>query len=198
MNISWAKLSTKHKSLVFAGGLLLACLLYYSWIIKEQNEQIAELTARLQAENQKLAVVQGFAYNHPDPAAFLAELGKKSLQAETMLPNQPELGGLLAQVEQATKACGLQLVEIKPAAPVAKVGYREIPVEISIKGSFAQTADLLKKLEDIPRFNSLTHVIMNSRQGLLDSKLVLIVYSYGVPAGTAGDKQAPPGQTDKK
>ncbi|QDR80331.1 type 4a pilus biogenesis protein PilO [Sporomusa termitida] len=198
MNFSWAKLSTKHKSLVFAGGLLLAGWLYYAWIIQEQNEQITALTTRLQAENQKLAVIQGFAYSHPEPAAFLVELERKLLQAEAMLPNQPELGGLLAQVEQAARACGLQLVEIKPATAVAKAGYREMPVEIGIKGTFAQTAEFLKKLEDIPRFNSLTQVSMNSRQGILESKLVLIVYSYGGAAGTAGDKQVPAGPTDRK
>lgn len=198
MNIAWAKLSTKHKTMVFAGGLLLACWLYYAWIIKGQNEQLAALTARLQAEQQKLAVIQGFAYNHPDPAAFVAELNKKSLQAEAMLPDQPELGGLLAQVEQAAKACGLQLAEIKPAAAVAKAGYREIPVEIGIKGTFAQTAAFLKKLEDLPRFNSLAQVNMTARQGVLESKLVLTVYSYGVPAGTAGGKQVPAGQPDRK
>ncbi|SMD06503.1 type 4a pilus biogenesis protein PilO [Sporomusa malonica] len=198
MNISWTKLSIKHKSMVFAGGLLITFWLYYFYIIEGQNQRLADLTAQLQVEKQKLAIIQGFSRNHPDPATYLAELGKKSVQAEAMLPNQPDLGGLLSQIEQATKTCGLQLVEIKPASPLAKAGYREIPVEINIKGSFAQTADLLKKLEDIPRFNSLNHVIMNSRQGLLESKLVLIVYSFGVPAGTAGDKQAQTGQTDKK
>ncbi len=198
MNTAWAKLSIKHKSLVFAAGLLLACWLYYAWLVQGQNEQITALTARLETENQKLAVIQGFAYSHPDPAVYLAELERKSLQAEAMLPNQPELGGLLAQVEQAAKACGLQLVEIKPAPAVTKAGYRELPVEIGIKGTFAQTAAMLKKLEDIPRFNSLTQVSMNSRQGTIESKLVLTVYSYGVPAGAVVDKQAAVGQTGQK
>lgn len=198
MNISWTKLSIKHKSMVFASGFLIIFLLHYFYITEGQNQRIADLTTQLQAEKQKLTILQGFSHTHPDPAAYLAELGKKSVMAEAMLPNQPDLAGLLSQVEQATKLCGLQLLEIKPAAPITKTGYREIPVEISIKGTFAQTADLLKKLEDIPRFNSLQHVSMNSRQGILESRLVLIVYSYGVPAGTDGDKQAPTGQTDKK
>ena len=111
---------------------------------------------------------------------------------------QNEQIAALTQVEQAAKACGLQLVEIKPAPAVTKTGYRELPVEIGIKGTFAQTAAMLKTLEDIPRFNSLTQVSMNSRQGTIESKLVLTVYSYGVPAGTAVDKQAAAGQTGQK
>ncbi len=189
MNLSWGKLSTKHKSMIFAGGLLLATWLYYSYIIEVQNQRLAELTVLLQSENQKLAIVQGFARKYPEPAVYLAEIGKNAMMIEKILPNQPDIGGLLTQVDQAAKSSGLQLVEVKPAATVNKTSYREIPVEIIVKGSFTQTTDFIKKIENISRFNSINHVLINSRQGILDSKLVFTAYSYGVLPGTAVDKQ---------
>ncbi|MDF2568490.1 MAG: Pilus assembly protein PilO [Sporomusa sp.] len=198
MDFSWAKVSTKHKSIVFTGGLLLAFWLCYSQVIEIQNRKLADLKAQLQTAEQKIAIVQGFARGHPDPAVYLAELAQKAALIESMLPNHHDLGGLLAQVEESSKGCGLQLIEIKPSPTVTKTGYYEIPIEVIVRGSFIQTLNFLKKIEDIPRYNSINNVIMNSRQGILDSKLVLVVYSYGVPPGSAAEKQVQIGQPDKK
>lgn|GEM_PF-1132446 len=198
MRASWVKLPIKHKILVFTPGLLLICWLYYTYVVAVQEQEIARLTAKLRDKTQQLTVIQVFARTYPDPAAYLAEFRKKSAKTEAMLPNHHDLSGLLAQVEQIAKACGLQLVEIKPVLPLNKTSYVEVPLEIRCRGSFTQTKDFLKQLENIPRFNLINHLSINSRQGELDSKLVLIVYSYATSAGSAGDKQTLPGNNDEK
>lgn len=198
MRASWAQLPLKYKMLVFAPGLLLICWLYYTYVITVQEQKIARLTAKLQAETHKLTVMQEFVRTCPDPAAYLAELRKKSAKTEAMLPNHHDLGGMLTQIEQIAQVCGLQLVEIKPVLPLNKVSYVEVPLEIRCKGSFVQTKDFLKQLENIPRFNLINHLSINSRQGELDSKLRLTVYSYARSAGSAGDKQTLPRNNEKK
>ncbi|WP_425060714.1 hypothetical protein SCACP_14570 [Sporomusa carbonis] len=184
-----AKLETKHKLYILGLGVVLLTTLFYILVLSPQRDRIAELKSEYQAESQRVKTIEAFAMNHPDLDQYLNELDNKLAQSDNKLPGQPEVGEFLKDVEQAAKGSGIQLSEIKPSPAANKESYREIPVEINVKGTYLQTLDFIKKLEDSRRFNAVTNVNIQAKQGSLESKLNLIIYSYGVAPGAVSNKQ---------
>lgn len=192
MNVTWSKLSIKHKAAFFIVGLLGFSWLFYSYILALQDAKIAELRDKQQTIEQSVAIVQNFAKQHPNTELYLAETGKKAAAADAMLPNQPEFGSFLMQLQQATVDAGLLLTEIKLTQVANKAGYREFPVEVVVQGSFSQTLDFLQKMENIPRFNTVNAINVSSHQGMLVSKIAISAYSYGVPQTAQNKAQGQP------
>ena len=179
MEVLAGKLSEKHKALIFLAGIIMFAACVYLFILLPQQRQINELNASLKDEQQRIQVIEGFMLVHPDGDSYLAELNQQLLQANQMLPNQAGLSEYLIQVEQAAKACGVQLMQIKPLPAVIKNGYQEIQVDIVTHGNFFQSLDFLMKLEAGLRFSSVNHMSIHSQHNVLENKLSVIIYTYG-------------------
>lgn len=173
----------RYKIFFFFVGLVGCILLYYIYIFTPQNLRIAELTAVRQAVEQQNSTIQSFAKKKPDTDRYLVEVEKKAALADAILPNNADIGGFLIQLEKAATASGLQLCEVKPAKNIIKTNYQETSLEVITKGSFVQTLAFLQNLENVVRFNAVSSISVQSRQGLLEGKLTIIIYSYGVPSG---------------
>ncbi|WP_371368744.1 hypothetical protein SRRS_22000 [Sporomusa rhizae] len=186
MNPGRAKLSVYHKVLLFFAGILLSMQLCYIYIIIPQNQRIAELQAIYQTAIRKNALIQEFAKKNPNIAQYLAEVSKKAVQADTMLPNELDISEFIIQLERTINTSKLQLIEVKAAQVIDKTEYREIPVEIIVQGSFSQMIDFLQKLENMPRFTIVNQINIQSQQGILNSKLNLSIFTYGVHPASQG------------
>ncbi|SDE84354.1 type 4a pilus biogenesis protein PilO [Sporomusa acidovorans] len=182
MKLNRTSLSIWHKLLLVLAGLFIFIFLFYTYVLEPQRIRISELFAAEQDIRQKNAVIQEFARKNPDTEKYLDEVRKRVSLVNVMIPDQTDLSSFLIQLEQAATACGLQLNEVKHGQIIIKTGYQEIPVEIMLRGSFAQTLAFLQKLETMARFNTVSHISIQSRQGVLESKLNLVIYSHGVPA----------------
>jgi type IV pilus assembly protein PilO len=146
---------------------------------------MAELENQLRMERGLVKAAQDFGMTHPEPAKYLKLLDDKRNAIEKMLPPDARVSEFLSQCEAAAKASGVQLVSLKPSVAINKNGYREWPMELVIRGSYFQTMNFIKKIEEGPRFNTLTNITMQAKPGQLESKLAVSIYSFGVlPAQT--------------
>lgn len=175
-----SKLQPKQKIVLFAVVMLVMVVVFYSAVLMEQRNYINQLTSQVELQKQQLRIIEKFVLEHPDSDRYNAELDQKFAVADQMLPDQPDISSFLTQLDQTAVASGVKLIQIKPGQPVNKAGYREIPIEIIVRGSYAETMTFLTKLESISRFNSVKNIATQSRQAMLESKLSLIIYSYGV------------------
>ena len=94
-----------------------------------------------------------------------------------MLPETTGIGEYLGQLETAAKQSGVILTQVKPGQPVDKGGYMETQLEVLVRGSFFQTLNFFKKLDEGQRFSAIGTASLHSKQGMLDSKLVVSIYS---------------------
>lgn len=177
--IGWlVNLDSKHK--VILSGLLAAIILLYFGIIAPQRERIDTLSTQCQIEQQRIKTIEIYAQKHPDPSQHVRDLDAKVANLDAKLPNKPEIGGFLKEIEQAAKLSQVSLLEIKPLALVNRNGYREIPIQIQIKTTFPNLLEFTKKLSEIQRFNSLTYANIQAKQEMLEVKLIVAIYSYGI------------------
>lgn len=180
MKLELSKIRPKYKLTIIAigtAGLILAIIFY---LIFPQRERINNLRNQFELDKQKVAVVEAFATAHPNSEQYLLQLDHQKGRVDMLMPDQPDIGNFLIQLDQTAKACNIKIVNIKFSPSVNKNGYRDIPLEILISGDYFQTINFLTKMENLPRFNSINSVVTQSRAEALETKLTTTIYSFGV------------------
>ncbi|EAX47863.1 hypothetical protein TcarDRAFT_1552 [Thermosinus carboxydivorans Nor1] len=184
------KMANKYKIALFIVTVFAMLWLFGVFVFWPQQARRAELAAEYRLVRAKVEQLETFALAHPDADRYLAELGTKLSEAEKILPNEPDVGGFLLEVERVSRESGVQLLHVQPGVPANKNGYRQIPVEILVRGNYFQMLTFLSKLEGAARFNSVVNMTMQSRAGQLESKLSVLIFSYSVaPQPQAAAKQ---------
>jgi len=193
-SFSWEKLSNKEKISVFAIVVIFCAYLLYKFVLESQYDHINDLTAQYANEQHKVKVIEDFLVVHPNPEQYLLELDNKIVQVNNLFPDTPEISGLLGQFEQLSRDCGVQLNYLKPTKSTnnAQGAYRELEIELSIKGPFADSMNFLNKLEHGSRFVNVSSIAMELHKNVLESKITVKVYSYGVPAAASQIAVTPP------
>jgi len=167
----------KHKILIFALVSLTAAWLLTIYVFMPQWDDLDQQTASYQQEKQKLQVVEAYAIDHPNIDEHLAELDVKRASLDKLLPNSGNFTEYLLQVETAAKASGVKIIGVKPTQPVDKGQVNESMFEVVVRGTYFQTLDFVKRLDEGPRFNFVSAVAMRADQGVLESKLSILIYN---------------------
>jgi len=177
LQFSWTNLPVQAKIISFIVFLLSCVVVFYIGLLRPQQMQIAELSNRVHSEQQKVQVIEKFAFFYPDTDRHLASLESKFIQTSRTLPDHPDIREFLLQVDLAANTSGVKLLQIQPGIGINKGEYWELPIEIMTRGNFFQTIAFLKKLEDCPRFNSVVRLSLQSQTGDLESNFVVAIYS---------------------
>lgn len=178
--------------LVVALGVFVSSLLLYP-----QELRIAEKKRLLQQEELKVAAVENYILAHPDVDKRLAELQQSLLRVEKALPGSMDVSVFMGQLQKDATEAGVRVLSVRPSAMVERTGYREMPVEVSLQGSFFQVMALFKKLEDGERFSLPNTVLIQKNQEILTARINLLIFSFGntprptAAAGAAGPPAAP-------
>jgi len=174
------RLQDSHKLLLGIGGIAAFALGIVWFVILPQREQVQQLKTQYRLERSQVLGLENFALAHPQGEKYLQELRGKKLVTEKKLPNTLDMGQFMRELEIAAAQSGVQILQIKPGVTVVKDNrYRETPVELQVRGAFAQLMGFMKKLEDADRFNAITGMTVIANRGLLETKIALTVYTFG-------------------
>lgn len=171
---------------VAAVGILIISYLFYLLILAPERERLVQVEAQQQTERQRIKVVDDFVRQHPDPDAYLLALDGQITRTNQLLPNNPEIGTFLLQIQQAARDSQVELNRVAPGAFVNKSGYYEIPVEVNVKGSFFQIVDFIKRSESLERLSGASTVTMQFKQGQLECKIPFVIYGFGTAPQQVG------------
>jgi len=152
------KLPTKQKLLILLLVVLLegAALVWFLYIPKYQEEAgLKADLAKLQAEVDEKTRV---ANNLPRLKAEYEQLNKELAQALTELPNSKEIPSLLTSITTLGKNAGLDFLVFRPKGEAIKDFYAEVPVDISVYGSYHSVANFFAAVANIPRIINITNV----------------------------------------
>jgi len=78
--------------------------------------------------------------------------------ALTELPNQKEIPTLLTSITSKGKDAGLDFLIFRPKAETPKDFYSEVPVDISILGSYYNIANFFVAVGTLPRIVNITNL----------------------------------------
>jgi len=127
--------------------------------IESQQAQVEQQRIILK-KNQRLAK------DLPRKRAEFAKLEKQLKVALNMLPKKSQIPDLLESVSWAGKDSGLEFSVFKPKGESPKQIYAEVPVDISVKGTYRQLLTFLKRVGEMPRIVAIKNLnITQSRAG---------------------------------
>jgi type IV pilus assembly protein PilO len=152
------KLPTKQKILILAIVVIceIAALVWFLYLPKH-NELVglkAELT-KLQSEIDDKTRI---ANNLPRLQKEYDQLNIELAQALTELPNSKEIPSLLTSITTVGKNAGLDFLVFKPRGEVVKDFYAEVPVDITVSGSYFSVANFFAAVANLPRIVNISSV----------------------------------------
>ena len=152
------KLPTKQKVALLILLLLLEGAGLYYGLHRPRIEELEELKTRHEELQKQIQENRAIANNLPRFKAEYEQLKKDLDNALTELPNQKEIPSLLTSISTAGKGVGLDFLLFRPKPEVPKDFYAEVPVDISVSGTYFNVADFFVAVGKLPRIVNINNV----------------------------------------
>lgn len=169
----------KKQLLIVALVVTLTSYFFYTSLIVPQRQQLIELEVQQNSEVQKLKQIDDFVQEHPNQEDYLAELDGRIVQLNALLPSNPDVGDFVIELQQAAYSSQVEVFHISPKTYLNKNGYYEIPIEVGVRGHFFNIVEFIKRSESLARFISTATVNIQVKQGLLECKIPMVIYTFG-------------------
>jgi type IV pilus assembly protein PilO len=104
--------------------------------------------------------------------AEVKELDAQLRRALAQLPDQKEIPDLLSTVSSVGRDAGLEIVLFRQRPEVYRDFYAEVPVEMLMRGTYAQVTAFLEKVASLDRIVNVTDISMKSPK-IDDGRVVL-------------------------
>jgi type IV pilus assembly protein PilO len=152
------KLPTKQKILILILVVILeaAALVWFLYIPK--YKEMAGLTVELTKLQSEIDDKTRIATNLPRLQKEFDQLNIELAQALTELPNSKEIPSLLTSITTVGKSAGLDFLVFKPRGEIVKDFYAEVPVDITVSGSFFSVANFFAAVANLPRIVNISNV----------------------------------------
>ncbi len=152
------KLPTRQKILILVAVVILeaAAMVWFLYIPKFREEtRLKTDLSKLQTEIDDKTRI---ANNLPRLKAEYEQLNHELAQALTELPNSKEIPSLLTSITALGKKAGLDFLVFRPKGEALKDFYAEVPVDISVSGSYFSVANFFAAVANLPRIVNITNV----------------------------------------
>ncbi|QXE91486.1 type IV pilus inner membrane component PilO [Geomonas subterranea] len=152
------KLPTKQKVALLILLLLLEGAGIYYGLLRPRIQEQNELKTRHEELQKQIEENRRIANNLPRFKAEYEQLKRDLDNALTELPNQKEIPSLLTSISNVGKGAGLDFLLFRPKPEVPKDFYAEVPVDISVSGTFFNVADFFVAVGKLPRIVNINNV----------------------------------------
>lgn len=149
--------------------VIIAGYFFLAW--KPLQQDIESQQAQVEQQHIILKKNQKLAKDLPKKRAEFAKLEKQLKVALNMLPKKSQIPDLLESVTWAGKDSSLEFTTFMPRAESAKQIYAEVPVDISVKGTYRQLLVFLKRVGEMPRIVAIKN--LSIRRGKADGELLV-------------------------
>jgi type IV pilus assembly protein PilO len=141
----------RKKAILWLVICFVAVAVYYFFGFQRQTEILQTLQIDYDRLGTELRENQAIADNLPRVQEEVRRLDDKLNEALKKLPETEEIPNLLETVSDLGKDSGLEFLLFKPAVPVAKTFYAEVPLELQVLGRYHDLATFFDKVGRLPR-----------------------------------------------
>jgi len=171
---SYLKWPASRKAIVWVVFAVAVLGAYYFLGFQPRVDALRSLEADYEKLGKELRENQAIADNLPLVKEEVRRLDEKLAQALEKLPNKEEIPSLLQTVSDLGKESGLEFLLFKPAPPVPKDFYAEVPLELQILGRYHDLATFFDKIGRLPRIVTIEDIDFASpKQGPGGMKLTV-------------------------
>lgn len=163
--------------LALGAAVGLAAFLLLTWVqpLRLHWLQVAE---QVRQEQEMVGRLEEFARAQASSAAGQQQRERTAAQAQRQFPGELDVEGFLLELDQAAREAGLQLRQVRPQAPLAQAGQREVQLEVVTQGPFGSVQVFLGKLAMLQRLAVVQQLLLQVQPGGgLQEKLRISIYS---------------------
>jgi type IV pilus assembly protein PilO len=177
------KLTKPQRMGIYAATLIVIVALSVWFLLWPKHQKIGNLEKQLQQVQRELAVAKKNASELND---WRNKMKQKEAQYKTVtraLPEKEEIPTLLAGISQAGRDAGLDFLLFQPKPESAKGFYAEIPVDITVSGTYHQVAVFFDKVSNLPRIVNIRDIKMapaasKESGGILSTSCQAVTYKF--------------------
>jgi type IV pilus assembly protein PilO len=156
-----AKLSNKQKIALLTILLLLIGAVLYFLLIRPKMNELKALSSKLNSLQTQIQKDRATAAKLPILQKEYEGLNRLLVAALTELPNQKEIPALLTSVTDEGRRAGLDFLVFKPKPEVPRDFYAEVPVDITVSGSFRSVGNFFNAVGNLPRIMNISNVVFS-------------------------------------
>lgn len=173
--VPWSEISVRNKFMLVCGVMLLVIMGFYFLICKPKALAVEALQSQLQQQRVTLRELQDI----PDPEDYQRQLQEQEALVKSLLPDSEAITDLLVVLNALGKEQRVKIVGIKQNAFTDRKTYYEIPLEITVSGTYPDLLHFINKMEGLRRFNSICKIGVQADENLVTMQLSAVVYVYG-------------------
>lgn len=135
------KLPNKQKIAILVAVVVLEAVALVYFLYLPKHKMLTELKAQHQQLQAEVDENTKIANNLPKIQKEYNDLNLELEKALTELPNSKEIPSLLTSITATGKNAGLDFLVFRPKPEVVKDFYAEVPVDITVSGSYFSVAN---------------------------------------------------------
>ena len=183
-------LTNNIKVAIAAAVVVVPVALFYFLYYSPKSVEIVGLEKGVAQLQQELITIKDKAAKLDEQKALMAEVEQKFKEAAVVMQDTKEIPSLLSSISSQGSGAGLDIMSFVPAAEVAKQFYAEIPVALSVIGTYHNVGYFLDMVSKLPRIVNVNKVTLatpklTAGEMLVNARIDLVTYKFIEPTTDA-------------
>lgn len=145
------KLTSGQKLIAVAAVVVVLAALAVFLLIVPQITKLSSLDSEISQAEMDTADAKTLLEQRQAIKSRSAETETKFLRLSNELPESPELPSLIISLQDVVNDSGLDFSRLEPQEPVDMTTFSAVPLDITVRGSWQDTVDLLQRLRRMTR-----------------------------------------------
>lgn len=173
---NFAKIPLQQKMIVV--GILVAAICAGAWFldISPARDTISDNEQKIEKQEAELLKLQQQAQHRTQFMREVERLKQRLREAEEQLPKQAEIPKLLRDIAYEAQQSGLRLDRFEIQAESQQGDFAQVPVKMSVRGSYHEIAVFFDRLAKMPRIVNVTDVNMTTPT--MENKKIVVGSSF--------------------
>jgi type IV pilus assembly protein PilO len=193
---NFSKIPLQQKLIVVA--LIVVVIAAGTWFlsVSPAQDQITANDEEIAKQEAELLKLQQQAQHRTQFMREVERLKQRLREAEEQLPKQAEIPKLLRDIAYEAQQSGLRLDRFEIQNEAQQGDFAQVPVKMSVRGSFHEIAVFFDRLSKMPRIVNVTDVNMSKPE--FENKKIVVASSYTATTYRFLDKAPEPASATKK
>jgi type IV pilus assembly protein PilO len=140
---------------------LVGCGAFYYFYEMPAHDEMKVRQGQLQGLQTEINIGQATARQLPQFQSDVADLQARLDSLRNVLPEEKDTADLLKRMQTAASQSNLEIKRYEPGATVAKTLHAELPVNLTLVGTYHNLAIFFDRVGKLPRIVNITNVVIS-------------------------------------
>ena len=160
----YLELSKTKQIAIWLGSLLFVIFIFWQYFYSATLEEQTKLSEEKDSLETEITQEKRLAMNMPKIREEVKVLDVKLKFALQELPDRKEIPDLLSSISSLAKDAGLEVQLFRPKGEVTKDFYADVPVAVSVQGTYHQVATFFDEVGHLPRIVNIDQIVVKQPQ----------------------------------